>query len=54
VSRHVVTVVLLWLALTAVGLALVLVTGKEVRIPPGRTIRFKPGKELQNIGGQPE
>src|SRR5690242_15587562 len=26
-------------------------TGKEVRIPPGRTIRFKPGKELQNIGG---
>ena len=21
-------------------------TGKEVRIPPGRTIRFKPGKEL--------
>jgi DNA-binding protein HU-beta len=29
-------------------------TGKEVRIPPGRTIRFKPGKELQNIGGKPE
>ena len=26
-------------------------TGKEVRIPPGRTIRFKPGKDLQNIGG---
>jgi len=26
-------------------------TGKEVRIPPGRTIRFKPGKELQAIGG---
>ena len=26
-------------------------TGKEVRIPPGRTIRFKPGKELQNLGG---
>jgi DNA-binding protein HU-beta len=25
-------------------------TGKEVKIPPGRTIRFKPGKELQNIG----
>ena len=25
-------------------------TGKEVRIPPGRTIRFKPGKHLQNIG----
>src|SRR5690606_25120500 len=29
-------------------------TGKEVRIPPGRTIRFKPGKELQNITGQSE
>src|SRR4026207_1138280 len=28
-------------------------TGKEVRIPPGRTIRFKPGKDLQNIGGRP-
>src|SRR4026208_2074736 len=27
-------------------------TGKEVRIPPGRTIRFKPGKDLQNIGGR--
>ncbi|MBP1606225.1 MAG: hup [Acidobacteria bacterium] len=26
-------------------------TGKEVKIPPGRTIRFKPGKELQNLGG---
>ena len=26
-------------------------TGKEVRIPPGRTIRFKPGKDLQNIQG---
>ena len=25
-------------------------TGKEVKIPPGRTIRFKPGKDLQNIG----
>ena len=25
-------------------------TGKEVRIPHGRTIRFKPGKDLQNIG----
>jgi DNA-binding protein HU-beta len=24
-------------------------TGMEVRIPPGRTIRFKPGKDLQNI-----
>src|SRR4026209_267297 len=29
-------------------------TGKEVRIPPGRTIRFKPGKEAQNLGGQSE
>ena len=26
-------------------------TGEEVRIPPGRTIRFRPGKGLQNIGG---
>ncbi len=26
-------------------------TGEEFRIPPGRTIRFKPGKDLQNIGG---
>ena len=25
-------------------------TGKEVRIPPGRTIRFKPGKDLQHLG----
>jgi len=25
-------------------------TGREVRIPPGRTIRFKPGKDLQNLG----
>jgi len=25
-------------------------TGKEVKIPPGRTIRFKPGKDLQNLG----
>ena len=24
-------------------------TGQEVRIPPGRTIRFLPGKELQQI-----
>tara|TARA_Y100000588_G_scaffold341087_1_gene384861 strand:+ start:247 stop:519 length:273 start_codon:yes stop_codon:yes gene_type:complete len=24
-------------------------TGEEVRIPPGRTIRFRPGKELQHI-----
>ncbi len=26
-------------------------TGQAVPIPPGRTIRFKPGKGLQNIGG---
>ena len=25
-------------------------TGKEVPIPAGKTIRFKPGKDLQNIG----
>ncbi len=25
-------------------------TGQEVSIPPGRTIRFKPGKDLQHIG----
>ena len=25
-------------------------TGQEVRIPPGRTIRFKPGKDLQKLG----
>jgi len=24
-------------------------TGKEVRIPPGKTIKFKPGKNLRNI-----
>ena len=24
-------------------------TGKEVRIPPGRTVRFKPGKELRDL-----
>lgn len=24
-------------------------TGKEVKIPPGRTIRFKPGKDLHTI-----
>jgi DNA-binding protein HU-beta len=24
-------------------------TGNEVKIPPGRTIRFKPGKDLQNL-----
>lgn len=25
-------------------------TGIEVRIPPGRSIRFKPGKDLQHLG----
>jgi DNA-binding protein HU-beta len=25
-------------------------TGCEVRIPPGKTIRFKPGKNLRNLG----
>ncbi len=25
-------------------------TGQEIPIPPGRTIRFKPGKALQHIG----
>src|SRR6201987_288975 len=25
-------------------------TGKEGKIPPGRTLRVKPGKDLQNIG----
>ena len=25
-------------------------TGQEIPIPPGRTIRFRPGKDLQNIG----
>ncbi len=24
-------------------------TGVEVKIPPGNTIRFKPGKELRNL-----
>ncbi|HMC83464.1 MAG TPA: HU family DNA-binding protein, partial [Candidatus Polarisedimenticolia bacterium] len=24
-------------------------TGLEVRIPPGKTIRFKPGKNLRNL-----
>ena len=24
-------------------------TGKEVHIPPGKAVRFKPGKELQSI-----
>jgi nucleoid DNA-binding protein len=27
---------------------------EEVQIPPGFTIRFKPGKELRNITGPPE
>jgi DNA-binding protein HU-beta len=27
-------------------------TGREVRIPPGRTIRFKPGKDLQSLALQ--
>ena len=26
-------------------------TGQAVPIPPGRTVRFRPGKDLQNIGG---
>ena len=25
-------------------------TGLEVRIPPGKTIRFKPGKNLRSLG----
>ncbi len=25
-------------------------TGEEVTIPPGKAVRFKPGKELQGIG----
>jgi DNA-binding protein HU-beta len=29
-------------------------TGMEVKIPPGRTIRFKPGKDLQSIAPIPE
>ena len=24
-------------------------TGQEVNIPPGKAVRFKPGKELQSI-----
>lgn len=24
-------------------------TGEEVEIPPGKAVRFKPGKELQNL-----
>lgn len=27
-------------------------TGTEVKIPPGRTIRFKPGKDLQNLNDE--
>lgn len=26
-------------------------TGTEVRIPPGRTVRFKPGKDLRDLDG---
>ena len=26
-------------------------TGQEVMIPPGRVVRFKPGKELQQLEG---
>ena len=26
-------------------------TGLEVKIPPGRTVRFKPGKDLRNLNG---
>jgi len=25
-------------------------TGQEVSIPPGKAVRFKPGKELQSLG----
>jgi len=25
-------------------------TGREVKIPPGKTIRFKPGKNLRDLG----
>ena len=25
-------------------------TGREVKIPPGRTVRFKPGKDLRDLG----
>lgn len=27
-------------------------TGHEVKIPPGRTVRFKPGKDLRDLGGE--
>ena len=26
-------------------------TGEEVNIPPGKAVRFKPGKELQGLAG---
>ena len=29
-------------------------TGEEVSIPPGKAVRFKPGKELQSIEGEAE
>ena len=32
------------------GIALGSLTVTSKSIPPGRTIRFKPGKDLQNIG----
>ena len=28
-------------------------TGEEVRIPPGKAVRFKPGKELQDLERKP-
>jgi len=28
-------------------------TGEEVVIPPGKAVRFKPGKNLQSISAQP-
>ena len=28
-------------------------TGEEVRIPPGKAVRFKPGKELQSLEIKP-
>ncbi|MBP7148016.1 MAG: integration host factor subunit beta [Acidobacteria bacterium] len=27
-------------------------TGREVKIPPGRTVRFKPGKDLRDLDPQ--
>ncbi|HEU5350619.1 MAG TPA: HU family DNA-binding protein [Terracidiphilus sp.] len=29
-------------------------TGTEVSITPGKAVRFKPGKELHQLGGKPE